>query len=329
VLASLDVRLRAASTLRERLAARPTVTALCHENPDADTVGAAVAMALAARQLGCAVEVVAAVPLPPALNGLTDGLMVNSRPTQKPGLAVVCDAPTLARIGPAAQACREWLEEADIVNIDHHVTNVGFGSINLVDPDAAATCQIVSWLLPQIGVRMDGHMASAILAGVLRDSHGFSTPTTSADTLRAAADAVDAGAPLEAMYRSTMLDLAPEALDLWGRVLIDLRREEGGRITWAVISQAMLAAAAAAQHDAEGIAELIARARGVEIALLLRDLDGHTRVSIRTTAGIDAAAIAALFGGGGHDQRAGCTIAGRPDVAIGQLLAACRERLGR
>jgi phosphoesterase RecJ-like protein len=325
---SLDARLRAASVLRDRLDRRPAVSTLCHENPDADTVGAAVAMALAARQLGCAVEVVAADPLPPALRELANDVVVTARPTLEPGLAVVCDAPTLARIGPVAESCRGWLEEADVVNIDHHVTNVGFGSINVVDPEAAATCQIVSWLLPRIGVQMDAPIASAILAGLLRDSAGFSAPATTADTLRAAADAVDAGAPLEAIYRSIMLDIAPQALNLWGRVLIGLRSEEDGRIAWAVITPEMLASVGASQHDGEGIAELIARARGVEVALLLRDLDGHTRVSIRTSAGVDAAAIASSFGGGGHDQRAGCTIAAGPEVAIQRLLAACRMRLG-
>ena len=319
---------RAISELRDRLRRTPDVSAFCHRSPDGDTIGAAVAMALAARQLGCRSEVVSADPIPPAYAHLVGNVDVRLFPALGPGLAIVCDAATLERIGPPASECAAWFSASTVVNVDHHVTNTGFGHINLVDPNAAASCEVVASVLPEIGVAMDRDIASAILAGIVRDSHGFSTAATTSATLRAAADAVDAGADLETIYRLTLLELPLVAIDLWGRLIRDLRREADDRIAWTVLTPSLLASAGAEQHDAEGVAELIARATGVEIGLLLREVDGATRVSIRTAPSIDAAAIASAFGGGGHRRRAGCTIAALPFEAITPLLDACRRHLG-
>lgn len=315
------------ATLRDLLNRAPAVSAFCHRNPDGDTIGAAVAMALAARQMGCRAEVVSADPIPPAYAHLVGNLDVHSVPLLDPGLAIVCDAATLERIGPPARDCSEWFEMSTIVNVDHHITNTQFGEINLVDSSAAASCEVVARVLRVLGVTTTREIASAILAGIIRDSHGFSTAATTASTLRAAADAVDAGADLEAIYRTTLMELPLVAIDLWGRLLADVRREADDRIAWTVLTADHLAMTGAEQHHAEGVAELIARATGVEIGLLLREVGGSTRVSIRTVPGINAAAIAAVFDGGGHLRRAGCTIPTTSPDAIRHLIEECRRHL--
>lgn len=316
------------ASLRDRLSRTPAVSAFCHRNPDGDTIGAAAAIALAARQLGCPAEVVSFDPIPPAYAHLVETLDVRTAPSLDPGgLAIVCDAATLERIGPPASDSVAWFDASTIVNIDHHITNSLFGEINLVDPSAAASCEVVARVLGEIGLEIDREIASAILAGIIRDSHGFSTAATTASTLRAAADAVDAGADLEATYRTTLLELPLVAIDLWGCLLADVQRDAGDRIAWTVLTADHLGTTGAEQHDAEGVAELIARASGVEIGLLLREVDDSTRVSIRTAPGIDAAAIAATFDGGGHRRRAGCTIHGSPADAIPRLLEACHGHL--
>lgn len=319
---------REATTLGARLRQSGPVTAFCHENPDGDTIGAAVAVARAAQQLGCRAEVVSVDGIPPGYAYLTDGLPVNPRPQLEPGLAIVCDAATLDRVGVIADEYRAWFAAATIVNIDHHVTNTGFGAVNLVDPEAAASCQVVAWLLPQIGVQMDSAISAAILTGIIRDSQGFSTATTKPATLRAAAVAMEAGAKMEPIYRATLLELPLAAIDLWGRLLSEVHTDADGSIAWTLLTPTMLAMAAAQQHHAEGVAELLARAEGVEVSILFRELGGRTRASIRTGPLVDAAAIAAAFGGGGHTRRAGCTIETGADAAIPLVLDACRQQLG-
>ena len=320
---------REATLLGQRLRETPPVTAFCHENPDGDTIGAAVAMARAAQQLGCRAEIVAIDGIPPAYAYLTGGLPVGPRPTLDPGLAIVCDAATLDRVGAIAADCGSWFAAATIVNMDHHVTNAAFGALHLVDLEAAASCQVVAWLLPHIGVTMDAEIASAVLAGIIRDSHGFSTASTTPSTLHAAAAAMEAGAPVESIYRTTLLELPLVAIDLWGRLLSKVQRDAGDRIAWTLLTANMLADTAAEQHHADGVAELLARAEDVEISILFRELGDRTRVSIRTAPRVDAAAVAAVFGGGDHTRRAGCTVEMGADLAIPRVLVACRRQLGR
>lgn len=326
---ALRLRLRhEAQALADLLRPRPAVTALCHENPDGDTLGAAVAVALAARRLGCQAEVVSTDGLPPAYAYLSADMSIERRPTLRPGLAIVCDAATLDRIGPVVHEDREWLASSTIVGLDHHVTNSYFGAINLVLPAAAASCEVVAEILPVLGVPMDRSIAVAILAGLIRDSQGFSSATTTARTLRAAAEAVEAGAEIEPIYRSTLLELSLAGLRLWGRLLATSRTDAGEQIVYSVLTDADLKETGADHHDAEGVAELMARTAGVKIAVLFRELTNGTRVSLRTSADVDAAQIAARFGGGGHTRRAGCTVPAPPESAIPLLLECCRANLG-
>ncbi len=316
-----------AAALRAALRACPSVTAFCHENPDGDTIGAAVAMALVAERLGCSSEVVSADGIPRAYRELTAPVAVHPSPRLDPGLAIMCDAATLERVGRAVESSHDWLAASTIVNVDHHVTNDGFGAIHLVDPEAAASCEVVAAVLDDLGVELDRPIASALLAGMVRDSHGFSSATTRPATLRAAADAVEAGAPIEPIYRAALLDMEPGAVDLWGRLLTRLERSADGRIVHTVLLANDLEWSGTEQHDAEGLAEFLMRERGVEISLLFRELETGTRVSIRTGPNVDAASLARAFGGGGHARRAGCVVRRPSQVVIRDVVDECRRAL--
>ena len=315
---------RVADTLR---GAR-RIASLCHENPDADTLGAAIAVALIAEQLGKEYEIVCADPPAPMYAFLPRFDQIVSVPSGLADVAVVCDAATLERIGPIASTYAAWLSRTAIVNIDHHATNLGFGIANLVDATAAATCEIVAALLPELGIEPDAELATALLSGIVRDTNGFADASTSPRTLRQAAGLVEAGAPLAAIHR-TILDEMPYArMLLWGRLLHDLGQRHDGRVIFACLTQAMLDETNTTQPDADGIAEFIAQAKGADIALLLRELDADaTRVSIRTTAAVSAAAIARPFAGGGHVRRAGCTVPAALQDAVVRVLEVCDAQL--
>jgi phosphoesterase RecJ-like protein len=285
------------------------VSALCHENPDADTIGAAIAVSLIAERLGAETEIVSVDRPAPLFAFLPRIDRVRSRPALEPDLAVVCDAATLERVGRLAIEESDWLARTRLVNIDHHVSNDGFGALNLVDPHAAATCEVVGRLAAELGVLLDPELATALLTGIVRDSHGFSDRSTSGDTLRMAADLVDAGAPLADIHRHVLAELPYPTMALWGRMLNDIGEAQDGRIVYSLLTRRMLSETGTQQHDADGVVEFMSRAREARIALLLRELGpARTRVSIRTADGVDATAIAAPFGGGGHVRRAGCTV---------------------
>jgi phosphoesterase RecJ-like protein len=304
------------------------VTAICHENPDADTIGAAIAVSIIAERLGAESEIVSADHLAPLYAFLPRIERVRERPALEPDLAVVCDAATLARVGRIAVEEAGWLARARLVNMDHHVSNDGFGQLNLVDAHASATCEVVARLMVELGVELDAELATPLLTGIVRDSHGFADASTSGDTLRMAATLVDAGAPLSQIHRYILAEMPYPMMALWGRMLNNIGQHLDGQIIYTVLTQDMLDQTGTQQHDADGVAEFMAKAKGAEVTLLLRELGpSETRASIRTTDAVDATLIAAAFGGGGHARRAGCTIPQSAQSGLATLLSRARSEL--
>ena len=298
------------------------VTAVCHQHPDADTLGAASACAMLAAKLGAVTEILAVDPPPATWLWLPRADAIARRPTLDADLVVLCDCATLDRVGTHSSISEGWLANATIVNIDHHVTNTYYGHLNLVMPDAAATSEIVVQLARELGVGLDAEMATVLLAGIIRDTRGFSDPSTSASTLRTAAELVDAGAPLARIGRSVFGDQSRNALALWGRVLAQTREAAEGRIVYGSVTRDLMEQSGAADEDAEGLVELLASASGVVVAILARELAaGATRISIRSTGSVNAHAVASIFGGGGHRTRAGCALTGPIEINMERVVA--------
>jgi phosphoesterase RecJ-like protein len=305
------------------------VTAICHENPDADTLGAALALRIAAERLGKEAEVVAADPVPSSLGFLPGIAAVRSRPALEPDLAVILDGP-LSRTGAIADECGEWLSRARVANVDHHVSNAGDGDASWVDPDAAATCEMVALLLPELGVTIDAELATVLMAGIVQDTHTFAHPNATPRTLRIAADLVEAGAPLSAINRAIYADKPFATLALWGAILAGIAQRRDGRIVHAAMTLAMLEEAGADPNAAEGFIDLLASTRSADITVLFKEADAtRIRVSVRTSQRADAVAITSAFGGGGHARAAGCTIEAPLVDARERLLAVCEEELDR
>ncbi|HEX7197055.1 MAG TPA: DHH family phosphoesterase [Candidatus Limnocylindria bacterium] len=301
--------LHGAAAVADALRSARRVTAICHENPDADTLGAAIAISLIAARMGAASEVVSVDPPSPAFDFLPGFDAIRRAPGLEPDIAVVCDAATIDRVGRIVVDQAAWLSRALLVNIDHHITNSGFGAVNLVDPRAAATCQVLAELLPFLDVPLDADIATALLTGIVRDSHGFSDASTSPATLRIAATLMEAGAALPDIHRRVLAELPYRTLTLWARMLSTVDQACNGRIVYATLTEVMLAETGAQQADADGLAEFLGRVEGADVVLLFREVGpSSTRVSIRTSAAVDAHEIAGQLGGGGHARRAGCGV---------------------
>ena len=290
------------------------ITAICHENPDADTLGSALALRMAAERLGKQAEVVAADPVPPSLANLPHADEVRTRPQLEPDLAIVVDGP-LSRTGGVARECGEWLSRAHVINIDHHVSNDGSeAAIAWVDPDAAATCDI----------------ATVLAAGIVQDTHTFAHPNATPRTLRVAADLVAAGAPLSAIHRSIYADKPFSTLALWGKILAGAEQMRDGRIVHASMTLSMLAETGTQPVASEGFIDLLAGTRTADVTLLFKEADANeVRVSVRTSSRADAVAITSAFGGGGHARAAGCTVMAPLAEARHRVLDECERELQR
>lgn len=316
--------------VRDAILAADRVTAICHENPDADTLGSALALRMAVERLGKTAEVVAADPVPPQLAHLPLAGEVRTRPELEPDLAVVLDGP-LSRTGAVATECGEWLTRATIANVDHHVSNDGTEApITWVDADAAATCEMMALLIPELGVTVDEPMATVLTAGIVQDTHTFSHPNATPRTLRVAAGLVEAGAPLSAIHRAIYANKPFSTLALWGRILAGATEAAHGRIVHAVMTRDMLRETGTDPVASEGFIDLLATTRSADVTLLFKEADANeVRVSVRTTARADAVAITTQFGGGGHARAAGCTVQGSLAEARDAVLQACERELER
>ncbi len=306
------------------------ITMICHENPDADTLGSALAVRIAAERLGKQVEVVAADPVPPALAWLPHAGEVRTRPALEPDVALVTDGPP-SRTGAVARDCAEWLASATIVNVDHHVSNDGSeAAIAWVDAEAAATCEMVALLVPDLGTEVDPDIATVLLAGIVQDTHTFAHPNATPRTLRVAADLVEGGAPLSAIHRSIYADKPFGTLALWGRILAGATERRDGQIVFALMTEAMMRETGTEPVASEGFIDLLASTKTANITLLFKEGDpSGIRVSVRTSARADAVAITSAFGGGGHARAAGCTVSAPLDEAMRLVLDECERELDR
>jgi phosphoesterase RecJ-like protein len=306
------------------------VTTICHENPDADTLGAAIAIAIAAERLGKQSEVVSGDPPPPFLSVLPRIEQVRQAPGLEPDVAVVLDAGELVRTGSVATQHADWLAAASIINIDHHVSNPGFGAINWIDPHAAATCEMVALLLPELGVPLDLELATALMTGIVQDTHTFAHPNATPRTLRVAATLVEAGAPLARLNRAVYADKPFSTLALWGLILAGVGERREGRIVHAAMTEQMLRETGEQPNAAEGFVDLLGSTKAADVTVLFKAAEpGSTRVSVRTSERADAVAITSAFGGGGHPRAAGCTVAAGLDEARERVLAECERELDR
>jgi phosphoesterase RecJ-like protein len=320
--------MRAGAELAAAIRSATRVAAICHENPDGDTVGGAIAVALIAERLGTPATVVSADGVPAVFDFLPLSGDVRTAPPPDADLAVICDAATLERVGSVARDHADWFATTPVVNIDHHVTNNGFGRLNIVDAAAAATCEVIAELLPHLGVQADREIATALMTGIVRDSHGFAAPATRPRTLHLAADLLEAGARLSEIHRRILAEMPYATMALWGRLLSASRAEADGRIVYTTLMPSMLEETGTAQEDADGLAEFLANTRDAAITILFRELGPtQTRVSFRVNPPVDATALAAPFGGGGHVARSGCTVHGPASEAVPRVLSVCQAHL--
>ena len=318
------------AAVAEAIRGASRITVICHENPDADTLGSALALRMAAERLGKQAEVVAADPVPPALAWLPLASEVRTTPALEPDVAVVTDGPP-SRTGAVARDCAEWLARATIVNVDHHVSNDGSeAAVAWVDAEAAATCEMVTLLMPDLGVETDVDIATVLLAGIVQDTHTFAHPNATPRTLRVAASLVEAGAPLSTIHRSIYADKPFSTLALWGRILAGAAERRDGRIVFAVMTAGMLRETGTDAVASEGFIDLLASTKAADITLVFKEADAsEVRVSIRTSARADAVAITSTFGGGGHARAAGCTLRAPLDEAIRLVLEECEREIDR
>ena len=311
----------------DRLRGARRVLAVSHENPDADTLGATLAVVGLVESLGAVADAVCTDPVPP-LYGFIAGVerfRTDPDPEAAYDLLVISDCGSLDRIGEVGARHAELFERLPRVIIDHHASNDSAGPADWIDPRAAATCEMVALLAGRLGVGLDagdGDLAAALLAGIVMDTATFAHPNATPRTLIVAAALVEAGAPLSEISRRLYRTKPDAQLRLFGVVLDRLESADDGRIVWSSLTEADIAATGADRAHSEGIIDLLSQAEAAEVAILFKEAGRATRVSVRTKpGGVDATVLTGRFGGGGHARASGASIEAPLEEARPPVLA--------
>jgi phosphoesterase RecJ-like protein len=315
----------------QALRAGRRVLTVCHENPESDALGSALALALALEELGAVATPVCADPVPTMYGFMPriERFRQAPDPAIDYDLIVVSDCGELERVGSLLTDQTELFGRLPLVNIDHHKSNPGFGTVDWIDASAAATCEMVTLLMPALGVPLtaaDGAIAASLMAGVVIDTATFAHPSTTPRTLRVAAELLSVGAPLADISRLLYRTKPVEQLALFGRVLARLQTAAEGRIAWATMTDEDLVATGARPEHSEGLIDLMSQAAGTEVAILFKESGDTTRVSVRTReGGVDATTLTGAFGGGGHIRAAGATVQAPVEQAVPSVLDEARR----
>lgn len=292
-----------------------------HARPDGDSLGSALALAAALEELGKCVQVVNADRHSRNYNTLPgiDSIKVGPKVDGDWEALIILECNNLQRSGI------DGLGHLPAVNIDHHPKNDFFAEINWVDPSAAAVGEMIYSLILELGLHPSVDVATNLYVALLTDTGSFQFSNTTADTLRIASELVNFGANPAAIARDVLLTQPEARLRLIGRLLETLQLDPTRKIAWIVLTREMLEATGAEPDDIEGLVNYPLSIEGVEVCAFFKEqsVPADFRVSLRSKGRYNVGLVAEGFGGGGHKNAAGLSVAGSyetvRDRVIGEL----------
>ena len=323
-----------AREVADRLSRPMDTVILLHTRPDGDAVGSAVALKLLLEALGSRAVCVCANEIPHReaflLDGVQDSLLESAIPTDLTVERVVAvDTASPAQMGALADA---WLDRVDVM-IDHHGTGTPYAD-GWIEPTASATGEMIFmlsrlWLadgaLKAIPPRADEAMFTAIAS----DTGGFRYSNVTPTTHLCAAELIRAGVDT-ASINHRLFECKPYELMRAEQVgFAAMRRYFEGRVTIVPMTYAMKTEHGLGDGAMDTLVDVARMVEGTELAISVRQMteEGRFRVSTRSNGAFNAAALCAVFGGGGHDKAAGCTVeADTLDDAIAELVAAIEQQ---
>ena len=281
-----------------------------HENPDGDALGSLLATKLALDQLGKDSEMYlyGDAPLPREYGFMPlEGILREPPADAGERVLVALDCANESRIGQDATV----LDTAPLtLDIDHHHDNSHFGDVSLVVGNASSTGEVLRDVFRELGVELTPEIAEALYIAVVTDTGRFQYSNTTPKALRLAAELVEAGADVHAVFQEVYESVQFAKLKLLARALERAKVLEGGRIVVSYLLRNDFSEVGAAEPYSEGIIDDLRAVEGAELAVLIREPPrdsgpthkGSLRASVDE---LDVSAIARLFGGGGHRQAAG------------------------
>jgi phosphoesterase RecJ-like protein len=307
----------------QSISAAGRILVAAHKDPDGDAVGSLLAMGLACIRLGKRTTLYNESPIPAVYQFLPQVGRIQRR-LESPeayDAAIVLDCGDLARIGDHWPSVRRV---PVVINVDHHLSNTGFGQLQLIDRQACATAEIVLRLIKALGVPLDREIATCIYTGILTDTGSFRFANTNAAAFAIGREMTELGVDPYEVAQHVFGSYSLGRIKLLNLALNSIEISPNGRLSLMTVTRRMLEETQTQPEDADGLINYARRIEAVRVAALIQEQtngcappDGRTRfhVSLRSDGSVDVAQLAGAFGGGGHHSAAGFQVESTlPDI---------------
>jgi phosphoesterase RecJ-like protein len=291
------------------------ILVVTHANPDGDAIGSLIAMGLSLETLNKKITLYCESLIPAVYRFLPEvHRVVNKIGNLDYDMAVILDCGDLGRVGQAASLVKQI---PVIVNIDHHITNTYFGHLQLIDTSACATAEIVYRLIKQMGLSFGKAVATSIYTGILADTGSFRFSNTNREAFAICQEMVDIGVDPHNIAQHVYGTYSLSRIKLLNLALDSIELSENGKLSIMTLTQKMFDETNTKPEDVDGLINYAQRIEDVEVAALIQEhpngnensrTTNRFHVSLRSDGAFDVAAIAAMFGGGGHSSAAGFSI---------------------
>ena len=286
-----------------------------HADPDGDSLGSSLALAMALEQVGKRSTVVIGQAFPRRYNWLPGASRVVSAeriPTDTRA-SILVECSEFARSGVLG------LDTLESLNIDHHTKNGVYADVNWIDPSAAAAGLMIRDLTAALGAQVTAPMASLLYVAVLTDTGSFQHSNTDARAMAFASEMLGRGANASEIAEQVYGDYPAARIHLMGDALSSLKRAHAGRIAFMYLP--FSAFERRGTRDTEAFVNHVQGIDGVQVSMLFKEVEpGVLRISLRSDGSVDVAEVASHHGGGGHPRAAGCQIEGDFEQVRDRLL---------
>ena len=287
-----------------------------HTEPDGDAVGSLMALGMALGKLNKKATLYNASPIPAVYCFLpsVERIVRHIKKANTYDTAIILDCGDLSRIGGMSATVSQI---PCIINIDHHISNTGFGNLQLIDTTACSTAEIVYDLIKALNAPMDKAIATSLYTGILTDTGSFRFSNTNPAAFAISKEMADLGVEPYNVAQQVFGTYSLGRIKLLNLALDSIEISENGKFSMMTITKSMLAATGTQPEDVDGLINYARRIKNVKVAALIQELQNGTgrantlscyHVSLRSDGTVDVAAIANSYGGGGHVSAAGFQI---------------------
>ena len=287
-----------------------------HAEPDGDSIGSLVALGLALAKLDKKITMYNSSSIPAVYRFLegADRIVKQIKDTDTYDLAIILDCGDIVRIG---EPNAELAGIPVLINIDHHVSNTGFGHFQLIDTTACATAEILYRLINALEIPLDKAIATAIYIAILTDTGSFRFSNTNGAAFAISKAMIDAGVEPHNVAQRVFGTYSLGRIKLLNMALNSIEISDNGKLSMMTVTRTMMNTTGTHPEDLDGLINYARRIEDVKVAALIHEIKNgggkfsnmnRYHVSLRSDSTVDVAEIAGKFGGGGHSSAAGFQI---------------------